>query len=224
MLTGTMMLAVMLPYLFTEYFGNGQLLSLVNIVGVAPILLFIPFATALAGRFGKRELGVAGIAVATAAGLTLFLLGTDSPYLFMVGYAVFMLGVAGFESLVWAVVTDVIDFHEVRTGERNDGTVHGMYSWARKLGQALAGGLSGWALGWIGYASTSGGGAGQSAAVLDGIYALSTLVPALLMGLAGLILALWYPLSRRRVQENVALLAERRTEERRAEERRADAR
>ena len=224
MLTGTMMLAVMLPYLFTEYFGNGQLLSLVNIVGVVPILLFIPFATALAGRFGKRELGVAGIAVATAAGLTLFLLGTDSPYLFMVGYAVFMLGVAGFESLVWAVVTDVIDFHEVRTGERNDGTVYGMYSWARKLGQALAGGLSGWALGWIGYASTSGGGAGQSAAVLDGIYALSTLVPALLMGLAGLILALWYPLSRRRVQENVALLAERRTEESRTEESRADAR
>ena len=35
-------------------------------------------------------------------------------------------------------------------------------------------------------------------------------VPALLLGLAGLILALWYSLSRRRVEENVALLEERR--------------
>lgn len=191
-------------------FGDGQLLSLVNVAGVVPILLFIPFATALARRLGKRELGIAGTAVATVAGVALFLLDTDSPYLFMLGYAVFMLGVAGFESLIWAVVTDVIDFHEVRTGERNDGTVYGMYSWARKLGQALAGGLSGWALGWIGYESTRGGGARQSAAVLDGIYALSTLVPALLLGLAGLILALWYSLSRRRVEENVALLEERR--------------
>lgn len=83
------------------------------------------------------------------------------------------------------MVTDVIDFHEVRTGERNDGTVYGMYSWARKLGQALAGGLSGWALGWIGFESTLGRGSGQSPAVLDGIYTLSTLVPALLLGLAG---------------------------------------
>lgn len=54
--------------------------------------------------------------------------------------------------------------------------------------------------------------------MLDGIYALSTLIPALLLGLAGLILALWYPLSKRRVQENVALLEERRTQERQADE------
>lgn len=71
-------------------------------------------------------------------------------------------------------------------------------------------------LGWIGYESTLGGGSRQRDSVLEGIYALSTAVPRLLLGLAGLILALWYPLSKRRVEEKVALLEERHAAERAA--------
>ena len=80
----------------------------------------------------------------------------------------------------------------------------GVYSWSRKLGQAIAGGLVGWALGWIGYQS---GGVEQSQSVLDGIYALGTLVPALLLLLLALVF--WYPLTKKRVDENVAILEER---------------
>ena len=38
--------------MLNEYFNNGQLLSLVNFVGLAPTLLIAPFASALAKRFG----------------------------------------------------------------------------------------------------------------------------------------------------------------------------
>src|SRR5699024_1449370 len=120
-----------------------------------------------------------GMALGVAAGLVLFVIRTDSPYVFMVGYAVLMLGIAALNILIWAFITDVIDFQEIRTGERNDATVYATYSWARKLGQALAGGFSGWALGWIGYQSTTGEAIVQTESVLDGIYSLTTLVPAL---------------------------------------------
>ena len=66
-----------------------------------------------------------------------------------------------------------------------------MYSWSRKLGQAIAGGLVGWALGWIGYQS---GGVEQNQSVLDGIYTLGTLVPALLL-VSLLAPVFWYPVS-----------------------------
>lgn len=79
-----------------------------------------------------------------------------------------------------------------------------MYSWSRKLGQAIAGGLVGWALGWIGYQS---GGVEQNQSVLDGIYTLGTLVPALLL-VSLLALVFWYPLTKKRVEENVAILEE----------------
>ena len=206
MLVAFMMLGGMTPYLLNEYFNNGQLLSLVNFVGLAPTLLLVPVASKLAKTVGKKEVGIVGLTLAVLSGVVLFVIHTESPYVFMVGYALLMLGVAVLNILIWAFITDVIDLQEIRTGERNDATVYGMYSWSRKLGQAIAGGLTGWALGWIGY--TSGGGE-QSESVLDGIYTLGTLVPALILLGSLLALAFWYPLSKKRVDENVAILEER---------------
>ena len=73
-------------------------------------------------------------------------------------------------------------------------------------GPPIAGGLVGWALGWIGYQS---GGVAQSQSVLDGIYTLGTLVPALLLLVSLLALLFWYPLTKKRVDQNVATLSER---------------
>ncbi|MDN5599825.1 MAG: glycoside-pentoside-hexuronide (GPH):cation symporter [Brachybacterium sp.] len=206
MLVAFMMLGGMMPYMLNEYFNNGQLLSLVNFVGLAPTLLLVPFASKLAKTFGKKEVGTFGMAMAVVAALILFVIRTDSPYVFMVGYAVLMLGIACLNILIWAFITDAIDLQEIRTGERNDATVYGMYSWARKLGQAIAGGLTGWALTGIGYVSSTDG-VMQTQEVLDGIYTLATLVPALLLLVSVLFLVFWYPLSKKRVDENVAILA-----------------
>lgn len=210
MLIAFMLLGGMMPYMLNEYFNNGQLLSLVNFVGLAPTLLLVPFASKLAKTFGKKEVGIVGMSLAVVAALILFVLRTDSPYVFMVGYAVMMLGVACLNILIWAFITDVIDLQEIRTGERNDATVYGMYSWARKLGQAIAGGLTGWSLGWIGYVSGTEG-IIQTREVLEGIYNLATLVPGLLLAVSVLALVFWYPLSKKRVDENVAILAEKHT-------------
>ena len=207
MLVAFMLLGGMMPYMLNEYFNNGQLLSLVNFVGLAPTLLLVPFASKLAKTFGKKEVGAVGMSTAVVAALILFVIRTDSPYVFMVGYAVLMLGVACLNILIWAFITDVIDLQEIRTGERNDATVYGMYSWARKLGQAIAGGLTGWSLTWIGYVSGTEG-VVQTQEVLEGIYNLATLVPALLLIISVLALIFWYPLSKKRVDENVAFLAE----------------
>lgn len=209
MLIGLMLLGAMVAYVFNDYFNNGRLLSIASLVGLAPTLLFVPLGTWLSRTFGKGEVGIAGMVLGTAAGLVLYLIRTDSPYTFMIGYAVLMFGVAALNVLIWAFITDVIDFQEIRTGERNDATVYALYSWARKMGQAVAGGLSGWALGWISYQP---GGVTQTREVLDGIYTLSTLVPALLLAVCGLILAFWYPLSKKRVEENVQILEQRRLE------------
>lgn len=206
MLVAFMMLGGMMPYMLNEYFNNGQLLSLVNFVGLAPTLLLVPVASKLAKTFGKKEVGTVGLILGVISGVLLFVIRTDSPYVFMVGYALLMLGVSALNILIWAFITDVIDLQEIRTGERNDATVYGMYSWSRKLGQAIAGGLVGWALGWIGYQS---GGVEQSQSVLDGIYTLGTLVPALLLLVSLLALIFWYPLTKKRVDENVAILEER---------------
>ena len=118
-----------------------------------------------------------------------------------------MIGMYFFQMQCWALVTDVIDDMEVKNHTRDDGTVYGMYSFARKIGQAIAGGLSGWALGWIGYDELA---TSQTQEVANGIYNLSTFFPAIIYALCGLALLLIYPLSKAKVEANVKELESRR--------------
>lgn len=61
-----------------------------------------------------------------------------------------------FQIVAWALVTDVIDYSEIRNGIREDGAVYGLYSFARKLGQAATSGLVGALLSLIGYSKETG--------------------------------------------------------------------
>ena len=76
------------------------------------------------------------------------------------------------------------------------------------MGQAGAAGVSGWLLTVIGYVPGAAG--GQTQEVLHGIFAIATLVPALGFVLLSAVLWLWYPLHKRRVEENTAQLKLRR--------------
>ena len=108
----------------------------------------------------------------------------------------------------WALITDVIDDAEVRCGIREDGSIYSLYSFARKLGQAAAAGLSGLFLTLIGYDKTSGAPIGGG--VREGIFNVTTLVPATGFAVLALILWLWYPLHKKKVDENVEILRKRR--------------
>ncbi|WP_340455705.1 MFS transporter [Peribacillus butanolivorans] len=93
------------------------------------------------------------------------------------------------------------------TGLREDGTVYSIYSFARKVGQAIAGGIGGFAIAMVGYDATR---EAQTQQVLDGIHALATLVPAVIYIVVFLILAFLYPLNKKRSIQLAEDLAERR--------------
>ena len=123
--------------------------------------------------------GVAtGVGVAAAAYLLMWALRLRSVWAYIGLMLVGSVGVGFFNMVIWAFITDVIDYQEVRTGSRDDGTVYAVYSFARKLGQALAGGVVGFALAAIGYVSSTGH-VVQTQPVREGIYTISTLVPGL---------------------------------------------
>ncbi|TNG99388.1 MFS transporter, partial [Pasteurellaceae bacterium Phil31] len=112
-----------------------------------------------------------------------------------------------FMLVIWAFITDIIDNQEVKENTREDGTIYAVYSFARKIGQALAGGLGGFALSAVGYTA---GLQQQSEETLSNIYSVATLVPAISCFLLFLILQFWYPLSKLVIAENVKELESRR--------------
>lgn len=212
LLVGSLLANGMTAYVWLEYFNNGSLQSIAGLLGIVPSFALILLAPYLANRFGKKETAVVATLISAAALIVAYFLGLqDQPYVFIVIAAISGFMLAVFNFLVWAFVVDVIDFQEITTGQRDDATVYAVYSWARKLGQAIAGGLAGWALAWIGYQATTGSGAvQQSERTVQGIYMLHTLVPGVIYIAVALALLFLYPLNKREVEKNAATLAAKR--------------
>ena len=211
LLLSQLFLSGMLGYLMLNWFGNGKLQTAASMASIIPALSLIVLAPIMAKKFGKAEVGAFSMIVGGIVFIAAWFLKIHNPVLWIVFFAIGMFVIAIFNYLIWAFITDVIDYQEVHTHQRDDATVYAVYSWARKLGQALAGGLTGWALEWIGYdqeAATAG--LAQTEAVQGSIYTLANLIPGIGCVLVGLALIFLYPLKKKAVAENVAELARRR--------------
>lgn len=194
-------------YLFLDYFKNAKAISILNLVSVGAALSMAPVAAVITKKTGKKEAGAVGMLLSGLVYLLLFFLRVESIPVFLILTFLAALGPGIFNMLIWALITDVIDYHQVKYGEREDGTIYAVYSFARKLGQAFAGGLGGLSLSLIGYVSQA---PMQSREVAGRIYSLATLVPAICYLLVFLVLWLWYPLGKAKVENNSKLLKERR--------------
>ena len=203
MLFATLMGQGLNNYLFADYFNNAKALSVFSILALPATLILLGVSTPLTVRFGKKEIGTACFAIAGISYLLIAVLKIKNVWMFIGVSFIAILAKQCFSMQAYALVTDVIDDHEVKTGKRDDGIIYGIYSFSRKIGQAVAGGMSGWALAAIGYDSAA---VVQTEAVKDGIYQISAVFPAVSYILCALILAFLYPLNRKRVADNVAKL------------------
>ncbi|MBR5301485.1 MAG: MFS transporter [Clostridia bacterium] len=195
-------------YIYPDYYNNAGAQSASTVLMMGGMLLSAALAGPLAARFGKAELAAASNLFAGAVAIGTFLLRPGSVWVFVGLQTLGWLGLGLFSMVSWALITDVIDDSELQNGVREDGAIYAMYSFARKMGQALAAGVSGWLLTLIGYIPGASG--GQTQTVLSGIFAIATLVPALGFILLAAALWWWYPLHKRQVDENAARLKEKR--------------
>ncbi|MGW6300925.1 MFS transporter [Peribacillus butanolivorans] len=203
----TMLIGAINVYLFKDYFSNASALSLIGFVQTAAVFVAMPIAKPFVAKFGKKETASIGMLLAGGVYGLLYFMPNLSAIQFIIISAIGMFGFGFFNIVVWAFVTDVIDYHEYLTGLREDGTVYSIYSFARKVGQAIAGGIGGFAIAMVGYDATR---EAQTQQALDGIHALATLVPAVIYLVVFLILAFLYPLNKKRTIQLAEDLAERR--------------
>ena len=202
-------------YLWTDYFNSSKLMSLTSLVSFIPMLVMAPIATKLSKRFGKKECSIVGVAIAAVSYGLLFVLKLHNPIVYICVILIASIGMGFFNMVIWAFITDIIDYQEIRTGSRDDGTIYAIYSFSRKAGQALAGGIGGFALYAIGYVSTAAGQptVQQSTETLNGIYSICTGVPAIAYVVVLLLLIFVYPLGKKEVEKNVEILKERRAQQ-----------
>jgi len=213
MLLAQLTMQNMAAYLYPDYYNAAAMQSTSSIVMMVGMLIAGAFAKPLAMKFGKAEVSVVSNLFAGIVCILIWVIKPANVWVFIGLQGLCWLGLGIFSMVSWALITDVIDYSEIKNGVREDGSIYAMYSFARKLGQALAAGMSGWLLAAIGYNEKAlEMGITQTDAVKDGIFSISTLVPALGFVLLALVLWFWYPLHKKQVDANVAALKAKRGE------------
>lgn len=209
MLLAQLTMQNMAAYIFPDYYNNAAAQSASTMMMMVGMIVAAAIAKPLANKFGKAEVSVVSNLFAAIVMVVLWIIRPESVWVYCGLQMLCWLGLGVFSMVCWALITDVIDYSEIKNGVREDGSVYALYSFARKLGQALAAGLSGWLLTAIGYSSEAAAeGMVQTDSVLSGIYNISTLIPAVGFGLLAAVLWFWYPLHKKQVDANIELLKE----------------
>lgn len=202
MLISQLTIQQMANYVFPNYYGNAKIQSLSVVMMGGGMIIAAVIAKPLAKKFGKAEISVVSNMVAGIVCVLLYFIRPQNVWVYVALQFLCWFGLGIFSMVVWALITDVIDYSEIKNGIREDGSVYALYSFARKLGQALTSGLSGALLSMIGYKKST----AFDKNVVEGIFDISTLLPAISFILLALILWFWYPLKKKLVDENVEFL------------------
>ena len=203
MLLAQLTMQQMANYVYPVTYGNAKMISLSTVLMVFGMAVAAFFSKPLARKYGKAELSVISNLFAGITNLILYFLRPENVLVYIAFQAVTWVGLGIFAMVSWALITDVIDYSEIRNGIREDGSVYALYSFARKLGQAASSGVSGFLLTLIGYNTDN-----ITPQIKNGIFDIATLVPAVGLILLALILWFWYPLKKKQVEENVRILKE----------------
>lgn len=205
MLLAQLTIQQMANYVFPNYYSNAKAQSLSTVMMGGGMLVAAVIAKPLSAKLGKAEISVASNLLAGIVCVVLYFVRPQNVWVYVAFQFLCWFGLGVFSMVMWALITDVIDYSEIKNGIREDGTVYALYSFARKLGQAASSGIIGALLSMVGYSSKT----AFDRDVLEGVFDISTLVPAVGFILLALILWIWYPLHKKQVDENVQILKER---------------
>ncbi|MGZ4789759.1 MAG: MFS transporter [Terriglobales bacterium] len=196
---------VMLPY-FRFVSGNVNLFSWFNGFGLASLLVGVACSTAVSIRVGKVRLFIASMVLAGVFSMALLVLPPSATIVIIAVEVLrqFSFGLSG--PILWAMMGDVADYGEWKTGRRASGTVTAAVVFALWAGLALGGALAGWLLSFYGFVSDA---AVQTAQAQNGILLTGSLYAGLCF-LATAAALLFYPITREVNQKIANELAERR--------------
>ncbi len=202
MLLAQLTLQQMTNYIYPNYYGNASMQSVSTLAMSGGMIVSAFVAKPLARKFGKAELSAFSNLIAGLGSILIYFIRPQNVLVYIAIQTICWLGLGVFSMVSWALITDVIDYSEIKNGIREDGSVYALYSFARKLGQAAASGVTGALLTGIGYSEST----AFDKNVLEGIFDISTLVPAVGFILLAAVLWFWYPLHKKQVEENVKYL------------------
>lgn len=195
-------------YIFKEYYQNTSIMTLLSFASIPILLICFPLVPKLVAKFGKKATLMAGILFSTVFSVIPFVFEIENVYIYSALYLISMIGQTAFTMLIWALVSDCLDYSEWKFNERSDGSMYSLYTFSRKIGSTIASAFVSFGLGAIGY--VSGSDVVQTAEAVNGIYYLVTLLPVITCVLQIIGIGFIFDLNKSKTEEMYKALKEKR--------------
>ncbi|WEK37463.1 MAG: MFS transporter [Candidatus Pseudobacter hemicellulosilyticus] len=148
--------------------------SLYLVVGQAANIVGVVLAKPVSDRIGKKKTFLFAMLLAAVLSCIFYAFREDQ-LLLIFGFQFLISICAGSVfPLLWSMYADIADYSEWKTGRRATGLIFSSSSMSQKLGWTLGGALTGWLLAYWGFAANQ----VQSAAAVNGIRLMVSLLPA----------------------------------------------
>lgn len=173
---------------FQFYFNDAGKSTFAMIASYIPLVAFMPFASTISAKIGKKKLlTISGLVSVIAGVIMLFLPITPDLkgiIIYIIGLMFVNTGCCVFQIIVWAMVADCIEDSYRKKGVREEGSLYAIYSFFRKLSQGIGSALVALSLSSVGYIESS---AVQTAEVSENIknlYIILLIIGLLIMTLS----------------------------------------
>lgn len=195
-----------LIYYFKYVEGNEDLFSFFSGVIVVPSIIgaaLFPLVFKWTGNKGWAA-SVFSLLMGISMVVLYFFSPNGSPVLFYTFAALAQFFFSGFNTAIYAIIPDCVEYGEWKTGIRNDGFQYSFISLANKIGMALGTSLLALVMGWAGYEAN----VGQSETVKEVIHHAFSTVPGILWIITAGVM-LFYRLGRKEYNQIVEELEHR---------------
>jgi GPH family glycoside/pentoside/hexuronide:cation symporter len=208
--TTASILAAVLVYYANYFLKVPEQANYFVLIAEGAAILFIPLWVWVSQRLDKRQAFIWGIVSWIGVLLAIFSLHSDQLILAYILAALSGSGIATAYVIPWAMVPDVVEYDQVRSGQRREGSYYAFASFFQKLATGAALWGMGMALAITGYVTpeTTGPLPAQPEETINAIRYFIGPIPAVLLILA-LLFAWRYPISRESHQATLDELASR---------------
>lgn len=168
-------------YMYSDVLGNIGIMSLASVVSMPLSIVALLIMPKLAEKFGLEKVIRTCLLIGCGLYMGLFavMMLFSVPAIVYLVWSTMASGIASVSILMqWGLVGEAIDYNELLTGKRTEGSIYGTFNLSRRIGQTVGNSAAVLALGWIGYDANL---AAQSAGTLTGIKALCVLVPGIFL-------------------------------------------
>ena len=185
-MTGFMGRMAVLSYYVIYCLGSFQLIAVIMTVPTVLAIFASFFVPAAVKKLGKRNVLMGSVFVEAIGLLVVYFAPFDNVAMVLVGCVVFgLFNIA--MPVTLSMLSDSVDYMDLKTGVRTDGTAYATYGLATKVGNALGGSVGVILLASFGYVANQ----QQTVEAMKGINVVVNLIPAILYILAGLCCLLW---------------------------------